>query len=120
MVAIQKKKKQFLFFLLLPDVATKSYKNKGTDWECKCIEGNYQSPINLPDTKSAVANKTVPHFIYTPVKSVDMTTTNEENTILKYENGALILKNKNHHFGRVILQNGGIYYAREMIFHFPS
>ena len=121
-VVVEKKKKRIIIFPTASRHCNErwDYKNKGTDWECTCIEGNYQSPINLPDTKSAVANKTVPHFIYTPVKSVDMTSTNEDNTILRYENGVLKLKNKNKHFGEIILQDGGIYHAKEIIFHTPS
>jgi len=30
------------------------YNNHGDDWMCKCITGNKQSPIDLPDNKKVI------------------------------------------------------------------
>ena len=97
-----------------------NYKKFGTDWECTCSEGAAQSPINLPDKLYAVENNTVPQFAYDIVKSSDISDSNPDNFYIKYEDGAIKIKSVSKSFGKILLNDGSIYSADEIIFHTPS
>jgi len=48
------------------------YTAHGLDWECTCIEGRQQSPINLPTQFAAREVETEAMFIFNHVSSEDM------------------------------------------------
>ena len=97
-----------------------NYKKFGSDWECTCTEGSAQSPINLPNKLYAIQNNTVPQFAYDIVKSSDISDNNPDNFYIKYEDGAIKIKSIAKNFGKIILNDGSIYSADEIVFHTPS
>ena len=100
------------------------YLKKGADWQCKCKEGDNQSPIDLPPQYNAIETPASPLFQYTPVFE------EAENNA----HGGLVIKNKKHRiyfkdgalrifaesFGKVVTLDGAGYYADEIVFHTPS
>ena len=103
------------------------YTLKGHDWQCDCIEGKEQSPINLPPKDKAIDTSVKPLFQYNEIE----VSKEEENILgetvsvstnsgvkIKFELGALRIKSKD--FGRLVTMDGAIYFAEEIVFHTPS
>lgn len=101
-----------------------SYKEKGSDWECDCQEGKEQSPIDLPDSNSAILSPVKPVFFYEVAPCVlkddspDGEFKNGDKINIKYNNGYLRIKHPN--FGQAVTLDGVIYKAQEVRFHTPS
>ena len=47
------------------------YSSHGDDWQCKCVEGHSQSPINLPNKKEAIKTKNDALFSFRTVQPLD-------------------------------------------------
>lgn len=101
-----------------------NYNSKGADWECTCKEGRKQSPIDLPSKNHAELTPSHPMFQYEEVKSItDFNTLDgflqdKQKIKISYFKGAIrILHPK---LGKLVTEDGGIYYAEEIVFHTPS
>lgn len=96
------------------------YLSKGNDWECLCKEGKEQSPIDLPPAKSAIVTPIRPYFDYDVVNTAEkkLKIVNENNMLrIKADSEELI---KARGFGRIVTQDGTVYYGTEILFHTPS
>eukprot|EP00340_Litonotus_pictus_P000782 CAMPEP_0170526866 /NCGR_PEP_ID=MMETSP0209-20121228/12265_1 /TAXON_ID=665100 ORGANISM="Litonotus pictus, Strain P1" /NCGR_SAMPLE_ID=MMETSP0209 /ASSEMBLY_ACC=CAM_ASM_000301 /LENGTH=543 /DNA_ID=CAMNT_0010816949 /DNA_START=132 /DNA_END=1760 /DNA_ORIENTATION=- len=87
-----------------------NYSEKGAGWNCKCSEGNTQSPIDI-DTNKIYRSSIKPVFKY---DKVDVE--NEERNI-EYKHGAIRIEAP---FGKTVTLDGNIYKATEIVFHTPS
>jgi len=101
-----------------------TYQKFTSDWECDCKEGHEQSPIDLPEIKSAIESEVKPEFEYTAVGVTDNKPTIDGaigadgrlKLILK-ENLFRIFADK---FGRIVTMDGSIFHAEEINIHSPS
>ena len=101
-----------------------NYNKQGANWECECINGKEQSPVNLPSKEKAVENSFKPNFEYLLVDKV-INTNDAQINVLKgdklkviFENSAIKIKHPN--MGRIVTPDGQIFQAKEIIFHNPS
>jgi carbonic anhydrase len=98
-----------------------TYLNNGKDWECICIEGKEQSPVDLANP---VESPVAPLFQYeevlakTELTTLDGQLKGDENLKIKYFKNALRIFHPN--FGKIVTLDGAIYIAEELIFHTPS
>lgn len=126
-----------------------NYKNKGQDWECDCIEGKEQSPIDLPfvdlndfstSSKDLVFSPVKPVFYYSEIdpKLTQTEVNNYYNNNKDYKNINIkereFLANTNiklkydknkilirhPNLGEIITLDGVSYKAEEIVFHTPS
>jgi len=101
-----------------------SYENKGSDWECLCKEGKYQSPIDLPDPKKAVISPMQPMFDYYYFNEGDVKTkieyVEEFNSLKILSANSADTSVSTKGFGKVVTQDGAVYFAEEVVFHVPS
>ncbi len=101
-----------------------TYMNNGKDWVCSCKEGLEQSPIDLPEMKSAISSPVTPLFHYEEVAAMSKITTldgelkAEEYLKIKYYKNALRIFHSN--LGKVVTLDGAVYIAEEIVFHTPS
>jgi len=101
-----------------------NYLRNGNDWECKCREGDNQSPIDLPPPKKAVSTVISPLFQYQIVPQKAENDSNKglvkrgTNHRIYFRNGALRIYAES--FGKVVTLDGAGYYADEIVFHTPS
>lgn len=101
-----------------------TYENHGEDWECKCKEGNMQSPIDLPKFEEAIYSPIKPVFHFeevsakSPITTVDGEIEENGNIPIKYLNGAIRILHPN--LGKIVTLNGAIYIAEEITVHTPS
>lgn len=86
------------------------YKHQGADWQCECIEGKQQSPIDLPKSREAMRfyNKTLFDF-YTLGKNKKVKAV--------FEDSMIKIKGK---FGRLITWDLIQYESYEIQFHTHS
>jgi len=100
-----------------------NYENQGTDWECDCIEGKEQSPINIV-RKNAITSPVFPVFTYTEVEV--KTTQNADDgqvkghSYVKIVNEDHLLQINADSFGTVVTLDGTSYNANKVVFHTPS
>jgi carbonic anhydrase len=100
------------------------YANKGANWNCECIDGKEQSPINLPPTDKAIDSPIKPIFTFNEVKTKTKKRTltgqfkSKKILTMRYKNNALRISHK--YFGKVVTLDGGLYTAEEIVFHTPS
>jgi carbonic anhydrase len=100
------------------------YSNKGANWNCECIDGKEQSPINLPPPDKAIDSPIKPIFTFNEVKTQTKKRTltgqfkSKKILTMKNKNNALRISHK--YFGKVVTLDGGLYTAEEIIFHTPS
>jgi carbonic anhydrase len=87
-----------------------NYANFGNDWECDCIDGKTQSPIDI-DTGNLSNSPVKPVFKYEEFKP-------DDSDLFVFENGSV--KVKTSKFGRVVTLDGNSFVAKEIIFHTPS
>ncbi len=86
-----------------------NFATHGIDWECKCIEGSLQSPINLPDTADLEDVKAESLFIFNEL---------DANTVLfVWEENMMKMKGE---FGSITDPTGAEYIGYELRFHTPS
>ena len=103
-----------------------NYHENGKDWECLCLEGKEQSPIDLPEPNTAILSPVSPVFDYSGVDPVKKTLANgqEDHSYklkIKHKDNALKVTTKNNmEFGRLVTIDGAVYKADEIIFHTPS
>jgi carbonic anhydrase len=101
-----------------------NYINKGSDWECKCMEGMQQSPIDLPNIDRAIPSPLSPMFSYDIVSSTSEVTTIDgmlqagEQIKIRYDKGAIRIYHPQ--FGKIVAMDGAVYVAEEISFHTPS
>lgn len=101
-----------------------NYLNNGKDWSCTCKEGIEQSPIDLPDPKTAISSPVTPVFHYEEVAAKSKITTLEgelkaqEYLKIKYFKNALRIFHAE--FGKIVTLDGSVYVAEEIVFHTPS
>lgn len=100
------------------------FQKKGLDWECDCIEGKEQSPIDLPHGAAAIQTPVKPIFQYEKVGPSHIVKNSEgeaKEAPLKFEykNGMLQIENSDT-FGKVITLDGSIYNAVKIVFHTPA
>jgi len=101
-----------------------SYENQGSDWECLCKEGKFQSPIDLPDPTKAVISPVQPIFDYYYFNEGDIKSSVEY--VEEYNSLKIVSANSpdtsisTKGFGKVVTQNGAVYFATEIVFHTPS
>ena len=88
-----------------------NYEQSGNNWECTCREGKEQSPVDLPAREQASASQVKPIFQYQEIPS-------KENLTFELENNTLKIKHKS--FGKIVTMEGGVYVAKEIVFHTPS
>lgn len=96
-----------------------NYINNGADWECLCKEGKMQSPIDLPSIKNAILTPIKPLFAYDFFndKSKKLTIEHAENSLRIIANDDLL---KVRGFGKLVTNDGSVYFATQIIFHTPS
>jgi carbonic anhydrase len=101
-----------------------NYNMKGADWECGCKEGRKQSPIDLPSKNKAELTTSHPMFQYEEVESITKFSTldgyiqDKQKVKISHFKGAIrILHPK---LGKLVTEEGGIYFAEEIVFHTPS
>ena len=98
------------------------YQSKGLDWNCECSEGKEQSPINLPDKKSAIDSPIKPVYQYDEIhpdgSSSDISEEKTKPLKLKFKDHALRIKHKI--FGKLVTLDGAVYFAEEIVFHTPA
>ena len=115
--------------ILIPMAAEKcnenwNYLKNGADWQCKCREGDNQSPIDLPPVSKAISTPASPLFEYLPVQveaessSHDGLVKKGQNHKIYFRNGALRIYAES--FGKIVTLDGAGYYADEIVFHTPS
>jgi carbonic anhydrase len=101
-----------------------NYEQNGTDWECTCSEGLNQSPVNLPSPSVAEASHIKPLFIYDVIEPVTKESSVDgilrENETLKIFNKEGMLRIVSSKFGRIVLADGGVFNAEEIVFHTPA
>jgi carbonic anhydrase len=101
-----------------------NYQQNGNDWECECIEGKEQSPIDLPPIQSTIESIIKPVFEYVTVGS-KISDSSLDKFLEKGQSLKIIYKENmlrilHHNFGRVITFDGAIYQAEEIQFHTPA
>jgi len=100
-----------------------NYQNDGEDWQCDCIEGKEQAPIDLPDPKEAIPSDVCPLFQYERIESktvkssIDGFVREGKLEIQLKENLLRIFHNK---IGTIVTVDGAVYYAEEIVFHTPA
>jgi len=116
---------QFLIPLPAPNCNEKwNYMKAGTDWVCKCAEGESQSPIDLPPTNKAIKTIISPLFEFEEVSakaesdSHDGLVKQGQYHNLYYRENALRLYADQ--FGKIVTLDGAGYYCNEIVFHTPS
>jgi len=99
------------------------YSRSGSDWQCDCIEGKEQSPINI-DTKKKVLSPVKPLFNYEEVLASQSQLSENGDTMsnefIKIQLIDSILTIKDVVFGKVVTLDGSVYLAKEIKFHTPS
>jgi len=101
-----------------------NYAQKGKDWECDCIEGKEQSPIDLPKHDEAIDSPISPLFHYFRVKAkieydtVDGLLREGDNLKIQIIQNSLRIIHPN--FGKIITVDGSVYKAEEIVMHTPS
>lgn len=101
-----------------------NYIKKGTDWECECVEGKEQSPIDLPSKENAIPSPVKPIFQYEEIGPKELITTKEGekksvNINFSYKENMLNIDSFSG-FGKLITLDGRIYKASKIVFHTPS
>lgn len=91
------------------------YTSHGLDWQCRCNEGDEQSPIDLR-RDCAISKKPIvaPRFEYYDVKKEDVKWFFEDHQL------KIKTKKPNVEIGRIYDYEGNIYQAFEIHFHTPS
>jgi carbonic anhydrase len=96
------------------------WQKHGEDWECDCKDGKEQSPIEInKKTQKFIQIKSKPEFIYF---SVNMTAEGSQYT-MNYEKAGyhrIKVKSDDDKFGEILTPDGGIYYAQEIVLHYPG
>jgi len=103
-----------------------NYKLNGKDWECDCIDGKEQSPIDLPPLEKAIGTAVKPLFQYNELEvnkpeeqlMGENLSDGSEDIFIKFATGALRINNQD--IGRIVTLDGAIYNAEEVVFHNPS
>jgi len=100
------------------------YLKNGADWECKCKEGDNQSPVDLPPVRMAISTPASPIFEYVEVPNEaeddyrgDLVKKGRKHRII-FKDGALRIFAES--FGKIVTLDGAGYYADEIVFHTPS
>jgi len=88
--------------------------NHGNQWECKCIEGNEQSPIDLPRRETAIPVENAALFDYSRISAGNSKIVWEENMIKIKPKEDLM------NFGYITDIDSTEYEAYEIRIHTPS
>ena len=126
-VIIEKKIKEPIVIIPLPSPHCNenwNYQQRGDDWECECIEGVEQSPIDLPLAKDCIDSPVRPLTAYndidvkSPIETIEkVQMVGEAMKIELFKNALRIF---NHNMGKVTTIDGAVYHAEEIVFHTPS
>jgi carbonic anhydrase len=103
-----------------------TYHKNGSDWECQCKDGQFQSPIDLPLRDDAILSDKTPDFQFNEFVSSKATFTSVEglysdkdpNVKLRYDRGAIRLYHPK--LGKIVTDDGAMYQAEEIVFHTPA
>lgn len=101
-----------------------NYQQKGHDWECDCVEGKEQSPIDLPLKEKAIDSSIHPSFQYERIEPISKISTidgqmqENQNLQIRLEDGALRIKHIK--FGKLVTNDGAVYHAEEIVIHTPA
>jgi carbonic anhydrase len=100
------------------------YNKNGDNWECLCKDGKEQSPVDLPPKKMAVESEVKPNFEYViadkiiPKNDAQVNVNKGDTLNVIYEDHSIKIKHPD--MGRVVTPEGGIFVAKEIVFHSPS
>jgi carbonic anhydrase len=101
-----------------------TYESKGADWECICLDGKAQSPIDLPEKEKAVLSEEKPLFNYDVVSSKLLFSSEDgllqsgKNLRILYDRNAIRIHHPN--MGKIVQIDGAVYQAEEIVFHTPA
>jgi carbonic anhydrase len=101
-----------------------NWQKNGNDWNCDCVEGKEQAPIDLPKPDNSIDSPVKPFFQYEEVSNIisvtakDGQTTEEKTLQLEIVNG--VMKIKHEKFGRLITIDRAVYQATEIVIHVPA
>jgi len=124
---IEKRVKEPIVIIPLPSPHCNenwNYQQRGDDWECECIEGVEQSPIDLPLAKDCIDSPVRPLTAYNDIEVKSLIETIEKVQMLNEPLKIQLFKNAlrifNHNMGKVTTIDGAVYQAEEIVFHSPS
>ncbi len=102
-----------------------NYMQNGDDWECVCVEGREQSPIDLPTIPEAIESPVKPLFQYEEVSAISPHYNTIDQLVVKNQNLKIrfdgnVIRIHNYKFGKVVTMDGAVYYAQEIAIKTPA